>query len=81
MGRPSRRKNEPGILPAAQARLLDVDAEGKKSTPGRTSWVALAVVSTVVVPMDATTAPGLRRQGPVSKDRVRSVPGNGTAHA
>ena len=59
VGRPSRRKNEPGILPAAYARSSTSTVRGKKSTPGRTSWAALAVVSTVVVPMDATTAPWL----------------------
>jgi hypothetical protein len=57
VGRPSRRKNEPGILPAAYARSSTSTVKGKKSVPGRTSRAALAVVSTVVPPMLATTAP------------------------
>ena len=37
LGRPSRRKNEPGILPAAYARSSTSTVNGKKSMPSRTS--------------------------------------------
>ena len=75
VGRPSRRKNEPGILPAAYARSSTSMVRGKKSVPGRTSLAALAVASTVVRPRVATTAPWLCWASlPVSKDRVLSVP-------
>ena len=78
VGRPSRRKNEPGILPAAYARSSTSTVRGKKSMPGRTSWAALAVVRTDVSPMVATTAPWLCGASlPVSKVSVRSVPDTG----
>src|ERR1700694_3403136 len=75
VGRPSRRKNEPGIFPAAYIRSSMSTVSGKKSMPSRTSSAALAVTRMRVFPMRPTTAPwdcGANR--PVSKDRVRSVP-------
>src|SRR5262249_1277035 len=48
-GRPSRRKNEPGILPAAYARSSTSTVRGKKSIPSRGLLVA-TVDSTVVPP-------------------------------
>ena len=36
VGRPSRRKNEPGILPAAYIRSSTSTVSGKKSMPSRT---------------------------------------------
>src|SRR5690349_11004671 len=75
VGRPSRRKNEPGILPAAYDRSSTSTVNGKKSMPGRTSAAALAVVSTRVSPMVARTAPWLCGASlPVSNESVRSVP-------
>ena len=48
---------------------------GKKSIPSRTPLSALAVTSTIVSPMRATTAPcDCGASLPVSKDRVLSVP-------
>src|SRR5579875_1261628 len=75
VGRPSRRKNEPGILPAAYIRSSTSTVRGKKSIPSRTSLAALAVASTMVSPIRPTTAPWdwwARR--PVSRLRVLSVP-------
>src|SRR6188508_240216 len=75
VGRPSRRKNEPGILPAAYDRSSTSTVSGKKSMPGRTSEAALAVVSTRVAPIVARTAPWLCGASlPVSNESVRSVP-------
>src|SRR5262245_56918571 len=46
--------------------------------PGRTSWAAFAVASTVVSPIEATTAPWLCGASlPVSKVSERSVPDTG----
>ena len=45
-GRPSRRKNEPGILPAAYSRSSTSTVSGKKSVPSRTPWPPLAVTRT-----------------------------------
>src|SRR4051812_35847861 len=75
VGRPSRRKNEPGIFPAAYARSSMSTVRGKKSIPSRTPWDALAVTSTTVSPMRLTTAPwDWGASFPVSNDRVLSVP-------
>src|SRR6478672_8773315 len=74
-GRPSRRKNEPGIFPAAYIRSSMSTVSGKKSMPSRTPLAALAVTRTMVSPMRPTTAPcdcGART--PVSNERVLSVP-------
>src|SRR5438067_5157045 len=75
VGRPSRRKNEPGIFPAAYARSSMSTVRGKKSIPSRTPWDALAVTSTTVSPMRLTTAPwDCGASLPVSNDRVLPVP-------
>src|SRR5262245_37553754 len=55
-GRPSRRKNGPGISPAAYARSSTSTVRGKKSSPSRGLLVA-TVDSTVVPPTFTTTAP------------------------
>src|SRR5687768_16529185 len=73
--RPSRRKNEPGIFPAAYMRSSMSTVSGKKSMPSRTDLAATAVSRTMVSPMRATTAPSACRASlPVSKERVLSVP-------
>jgi hypothetical protein len=70
VGRPSRRKNEPGIFPAAYMRSSTSTVRGKKSMPSRTPWVETAVARTVVSPMRASTAPlAWGANTPVSKDR------------
>src|SRR5438270_11186072 len=75
VGRPSRRKNDPGIFPAAYARSSMSTVWGKKSMPSRTPWDALAVTNTVVSPMRPTTAPcDWGASLPVSNDSVLSVP-------
>src|SRR5438270_1475799 len=75
VGRPSRRKNEPGIFPAAYARSSMSTVRGKKSIPSRTPWDALAVTRTIVSPMRLTTAPwDWGASLPVSNDSVLSVP-------
>ncbi len=72
---PSRRKNDPGILPAAYIRSSMSTVRGKKSVPSRTFRAAVAVASTTVSPMRATTAPSACPASlPVCRDRVRSVP-------
>ena len=69
--RPSRRKNEPGILPAAYIRSSMSTVRGKKSIPSRTRRAAVAVTRMVVSPMRATTAPSAcPARRPASKDRV-----------
>ena len=81
VGRPSRRKNEPGILPAAYMRSSTSTVSGKKSMPSRTSFAALAVTRTIGVADAATTAPwDCGASLPVSNDRVLSVPLIGTGH-
>src|SRR5581483_7883730 len=73
VGRPSRRKNEPGIFPAAYIRSSTSTVRGKKSIPSRMPRLAWAVTRTVVSPTDTTTAPsawGASR--PVEK--VRDLP-------
>ena len=75
VARPSRRKNEPGILPAAYVRSSMSTVRGKKSVPSRTERAAVAVASTTVSPMRPTTAPSASWASlPASKVRVRSVP-------
>src|ERR1700761_5196014 len=54
-GRPSRLKNEPGILPAAYMRSSTSTVKGRKSTSRRLP--ATAVQSTIVSPCLTTTAP------------------------
>ena len=72
---PSRRKNEPGILPAAYVRSSMSTVRGKKSVPSRTCRAAVAVASRTVSPMRATTAPSASWASfPASNDMVRSVP-------
>ncbi len=51
VARPSRRKNEPGILPAAYIRSSMSTVSGKKSCPSRTLRAAVAVTSTIVSPI------------------------------
>src|SRR5258706_9851225 len=53
--RPSRLKNEPGILPAAYMRSSTSTVSGRKSTSRRLPTVA--VLSTMVSPWRTTTAP------------------------
>src|SRR5262245_31534500 len=71
---PSRRKNEPGIFPAAYMRSSRSTVSGKKSTPSRTDLAAVAVTSTTVSPMRTVTAPSAWPASlPVSSVRVLSV--------
>ena len=75
LARPSRRKNEPGIFPAAYIRSSMSTVSGKKSCPSRTLRAAVAVTSTMVSPMRATTAPSAWAASlPVSNDRLRLDP-------
>ena len=55
-GRPSRRKNEPGILPPAYIRSSYSTLRGKKSMPSRTSDM-VAAAKTIVSPRRTVTAP------------------------
>ncbi len=72
---PSRRKNDPGILPAAYVRSSMSTVRGKKSVPSRTERAAVAVASRTVSPMRPSTAPSASWASlPASKDMVRSVP-------
>src|SRR5919201_5767962 len=57
VGRPSRLKNPPGILPAAYMRSSTSTVSGKKSAPSRASCLPIAVASTIVSPLRTTTAP------------------------
>ena len=78
LGRPSRRKNAPGILPAAYARSSTSTVSGKKSIPSRTPRAALAVDSTVVPSIEAMTAPwDWAASLPVSNVIVLSEPDTG----
>ncbi len=52
VGRPSRRKKEPGIFPAAYARSSTSTVSGKKSMPSRTPDAALAVARTLLLPSE-----------------------------
>ena len=73
--RPSRRKNEPGILPAAYMRSSISTVSGKKSAPGRGDLAPVAVTRTVVSPSCASTEPPARpARRPVSKETVFLVP-------
>src|SRR5919199_5150 len=72
---PARRKNEPGILPAAYIRSSMSTVRGKKSTPSRGVLLAVAVTSTTVLPSCPTTAPLARL--PISNDSVLPVPPTG----
>src|SRR6202012_6044682 len=68
---PSRRKNEPGILPAAYMRSSTSTVRGRKSTSRRTPIVA--VLRTIVSPLRTTTAPlACFASFPVSKEIVLS---------
>ena len=58
-GRPSRRKNEPGILPAAYMRSSTSTVSGKKSMPSR-GFDVTTVDSSVVSPTVTSTAPSAR---------------------
>src|SRR3569833_1299926 len=71
-GRPSRRKNEPGILPIAYIRSSTSTVSGKKSNWSLGWRPAVVADSSVVSPMVATTEPAacLARR-PVSKVTVR----------
>ena len=70
---PSRRKNEPGILPAAYMRSSMSTVSGKKSTPSRADLAAVAVTRTTVSPIWTSTAPSARPASlPVEKVRVLS---------
>jgi len=53
---PSRRKNAPGIFPAAYARSSMSTVRGKKSVPSRTPRDAATVARSIVSPMRASTA-------------------------
>jgi hypothetical protein len=55
-GRPSRRKNPPGILPAAYIRSSTSTVSGKKSIPSR-GLELVQVASTCVSPSVSTHAP------------------------
>jgi hypothetical protein len=75
---PSRRKNEPGILPAAYIRSSMSTVRGKKSTPSRGALEAVAVTSTTVLPICPTTAPLASRANlPPENERVFWVPVTG----
>ena len=64
---PSRRKNEPGILPAAYIRSSMSTVRGRKSTSRRLPTVA--VQRTIVSPLRTTTAPlACFASFPVSKE-------------
>src|ERR1700753_1375587 len=68
---PSRRKNEPGILPAAYIRSSTSTVRGRKSTSRRPPIVA--VLRTIVSPLRTTTAPlACFASLPVSKEIVSS---------
>src|SRR5437763_16527504 len=70
-GRASRRKKEPGILPAAYAFSSMSTVSGKKSMPSRVVFSPLAVTRTVVSPILTTTDPWDWGDSlHVSKDRV-----------
>src|SRR4051812_40001161 len=57
VGRPSRLKKPPGILPAAYIRSSTSTVSGKKSAPSRGSIRPCAVASTIVSPDRTMTAP------------------------
>ena len=73
--RPSRRKKDPGIRPAAYIRSSISTVSGKKSAPSRGLLDAVAVTKTCVEPILAVTAPLESPANlPVSNERVLSVP-------
>jgi hypothetical protein len=57
LGRPSRLKKPPGILPAAYMRSSTSIVSGKKSAPSRGSILPTAVARTIVSPERTTTDP------------------------
>jgi len=57
LGRASRLKKPPGILPAAYMRSSTSTVSGKKSACSRASGRAVAVTSTMVSPQRTPTAP------------------------
>src|SRR5687768_1723628 len=57
LARPSRLKKLPGILPAAYMRSSTSTVRGKKSASANLGGATVPVASTVVSPVDATTAP------------------------
>src|SRR5438128_7878937 len=57
VGRPSRLKKPPGILPAAYIRSSTSIVSGKKSAPSRGSCRPCAAASTIESPLRTTTAP------------------------
>ncbi len=57
VGRPSRLKKPPGILPAAYIRSSTSTVSGKKSAPSRASDLPCAVASTIVSPERTSTEP------------------------
>ena len=68
VGRPSRLKNPPGILPAAYIRSSTSTVSGKKSAPSRASRRPCAVARIMVSPLVTTTAPSAcLARWPVSK--------------
>src|SRR5687767_12517770 len=72
-GRASRRKKEPGILPAAYAFSSTSTVSGKKSMPSRVLFSPLAVTRTAVSPTFTTTEPcDCGANLPVSKVRLLS---------
>ena len=74
-GRPSRRKNEPGMRPAAYMRSSTSTVSGKKSKPSRGLFDAHVVASIIVSSSRyAVTAPSAcRASWPVS-NRISRVP-------
>ena len=89
LGRPSRRKNEPGILPAAYIRSSTSTVSGKKSMPSRTPLAALAVTRTTVLadagrrrrPGSAGRACRSRRSGSCRCRVIGPGHGDGVRHA
>src|SRR5205823_1416483 len=61
LGRPSRRKNEPGIRPAAYMRSSTSTVSGKKSSCSRADRLAVVAESTTVSPSWATAEPAAWR--------------------
>ncbi len=71
-GRPSRRKNEPGMRPAAYIRSSTSTVSGKKSNCSLGWRPAVVADSSMVSPRLATTEPAAwRASRPVSKVTVR----------
>ncbi len=82
LGRPSRRKNEPGMRPAAYIRSSTSTVNGKKSKPSRGCLPAVVADSTTVSPSWASTDPAACwASRPVLKviSRVPNVPLSMTA--